>query len=264
MAFTDSALALPPEVITTSLGHISHVLMLASHYLAVRLPAEITLPHREYPYATIFSLPSSYKPRGVSFRRSAPQFLSADPGSKRLPRARPLYIHKPLPQLLKDDPSTYSFFLEGVTLLAYNIAWLSFSQGTLISETNSFEDICQMGRNLYNLLIEPQKSLTSKRDNEPSWSGRFSHGTMYYNLSGAEGSELIRAFRLPSPRGIADKLKRELVGDAPAPDWELLEDEAWKVEDNVVSEDWKSTASKSTSASQNELSKGSSGWTKVR
>lgn len=63
--------------------------------------------------------------------------------------------------------------------------------------------------------------------------GRFSHGTVYYSLAGAAGTDLTRTFKLPSPMKLRDSLKQKLLGDAPAADWEVLEDEAWKVDDDA-------------------------------
>lgn len=56
-----------PANISTALSHIVHLLVLSTHYLAIRLPAEITLPHRDYPMPTIFPLDSSYKYSDVPF-----------------------------------------------------------------------------------------------------------------------------------------------------------------------------------------------------
>lgn len=58
--------------------------------------------------------------------------------------------------LAKEDPSTYSLFIEGVVLLAYNIAWACCTQGVPIGDKTSYEDVCNMGRNLYSLLIGNQ------------------------------------------------------------------------------------------------------------
>ncbi|KAL3958746.1 hypothetical protein ACCO45_006908 [Purpureocillium lilacinum] len=223
--------SLAPEVISTSLAHVAHIVMLVSHYLAVRLPAEITLPHRDYPRPTIFNLPGSYQHGPVAFpsssSSSAPMSSSAqirDPESHHVPRPRPLYVDKPLPQLSKEDPAMYSFFLEGVTLLAYDIAWLCSCQGVSIGDKGSFEDMCHMGRNLYNFVlasqlqgyVQPAKPANNGSHGEDNnsvesrsnWIGRYSHGTTYYYLGGVEGTDFIRTFKLPSPMKLADKLKK--------------------------------------------------------
>lgn len=161
-------------------------------------------------------------------------------------RPRPLFLDKDLTQLAKEDAAAYAFFLEGVTLLAYNVAWLCCTQGISVGEKGSFEDVCQMGKNLHNLLIarqsmpsplpttpaadeasDTQKQLQQAGE-KTSAMGRYSHGSLYYSLTAAEGTELIRTFKLPSPIKLVDKLRRKLMGDAP--DWEVVDDDAWKMD----------------------------------
>ncbi|KJZ77324.1 hypothetical protein HIM_03048 [Hirsutella minnesotensis 3608] len=280
--------SLSPEVISTSLAHVSHIVMLISHYLAIRLPAEITLPHRDYPQPTIFNLAGSYQHGPVAFPGQpnlAPSLQFQDPESHHVPRPRPLFVNKPLSQLSKEDPTVYSFFLEGVTLLAYDIAWLCSTQGVSIGDRSSFEDLCHMGRNLYSLLLAAQtqgfpnlavKTVSAKehaQDDAPeyqaNWIGRYSHGTMYYFLAGVEGTEFARSFKLPGPMKLADKLKRKLLGDIPAADWEVLDDDAWKLDE--FPEDVSGVKNKSggTDRVKERVEKGSpktgsSGWTKVK
>ncbi len=148
--------------ITTSLAHIAHLLVLSAHYLSLRLPAEITLPHRDYPLPTIMSLSSSYTYTDIPFPGSTPVQSSSNSSSAsrlvepvKLPRPRPLFITKSLPLLAKEDPTAYAFFLEGATLLAFNIAWVCKTQGVSLGKSHptSFEEICALGRNLFNVLI---------------------------------------------------------------------------------------------------------------
>lgn len=254
-------LELSPELITASLGHISHLLALASHYLAIRLPAEVTSPHKDYPCSTIMPLSSSHRYPNLPFPGTSgtttPVASTSNPGTQKTPRPRPLSVSKPLSQLLKDDPGSYSYFLEGVTLLAYDIAWLCNSQGITIGDKSPFDEVCQIGRNLYTLLVQTpaQQPSTPTVDNpNTTWLGRYSHGTMFYSLAGADGCEVIKTFKIPSPVKLADKLKRKLLGDAAGPDWELLEDEAWKIED-IPTEDLADSAKKASDTK---------GWTKVR
>ncbi|RMJ12946.1 hypothetical protein CDV36_007408 [Fusarium kuroshium] len=252
----NTLIASSPEMISTSLGHICHILMLASHYLAIRLPAAITLPHRDYPRPTIFNLASSYRKGDPVFPSQAgaatPNSTAGDADSQHVSRPRPLFIDKPLSQLIKEDPATYSYFIEGVTLLAYNIAWACSTQGVPVGEKGSFEDICNMGRNLYNLLINQQSTGT---DGKPTHLGQFSHGTAYNFLSAAEGTELAKNFKLPNPIKLADKLKKKLLSEAPTPDWEVLDDDAWKVEETPVDK---------PSEDKSSPRRGSSGWMKVK
>lgn len=233
--------------------------MLASHYLAIRLPAEITLPHRDYPKPTIFSLASSYRHDDIQFPGTVvlPPSEPREHNTKHIPRPRPLYIDKPLLTLAKEDPSTYSLFIEGVVLLAYNIAWACCTQGVPIGDKTSYEDICNMGRNLYNLLIGNQltnnpaarfvqqpsspdetdvpKSPESTKDqlggNHKPMMGRYSHGTVHTFLGSADGNEFTRGFKLPNPVKLADRLKKKMLSDADGLDWEMLNDDAWTVDE---------------------------------
>lgn len=242
---------LSPEVISTSLAHIAHIVMLASHYLAIRLPAEISLPHRDYPRPTIFSLTSSYRHGEVPYPGSAlPQTgtsTKSEGDSQHVPRPRPLYIDKPLPTLAKEDPSSYSLFLEGVTLLAYNVSWACSTQGVSIGDKNSYDDVCNLGQNLWRLMIGDQlyrksveptfpNSLTgavvdSAKDESAQTTkpqiGRWSHGTAHSFLGGAEGTEFIRSLKLLAPIKLADRLKKRLSSEAPMLEWEKIDgDEA--------------------------------------
>jgi len=238
-----------PELVSTSLAHIAHILVLASHYLAIRLPAEITLPHRDYPRPTVFSLVSSYRHGDIAFPGSAdgPQLPSSvgDGHTGHVPRPRPLFIDKPLSSLAKEDPPAYSLFLEGVALLAYDIAWACCSQGVSFGDKDSYEDISNMGQNLWRLLIGDQvhrrsveptfpvslnPSSSSPRDEEnpdiakpKTMIGRWSHGTTHSFLGGAEGAELTRNFKILSPLKLVDRLKKRLSSEAPMLEWEKIE-----------------------------------------
>lgn len=260
---------LSPEVISTSLAHIAHILMLASHYLAIRLPAEVTLPHRDYPRPTIFSVQSSYRHGDVFFLGSAVPQTAADTRSDRrnghIPRPRPLFVDKPLPLLLKEDPSSHSLFLEGVTLLAYDIAWACSTQGVSIGE-NSYDEVCNIGQNLWRLLIGDQLHRRAVEPTFPSPAespaeddaqrtksqiGRWSHGTTHSFLGGAEGTAYIRNFKLPAPIKLADRLKKKLSSEAPMLEWEKIDGDEARAGDDEAGEAINRPA-------------GLSGWTKVK
>jgi hypothetical protein len=238
--------------------------MLSTHYLAIRLPAEITLPHRDYPLPTIFPLLSSYKHTNVPFPGSTPGNSSNNsPTASRhvaelpnQPRPRPLFISKPLPILANEDPAGYGLFLEAVTLLAYDIAWLCKTQGIPVGENNTFEEICNIGKNFFNLLIgsQPRPSPSSRgpstqstptkgpaRDGESeaedkksgSVMGRFSHGTAHSFLGNADGTDFIRSWKLLSPMKLADRLKAKLMSEVANAEWEVLDQDAWAVDDEM-------------------------------
>jgi hypothetical protein len=261
---------LSAEVISTSLAHIAHILMLASHYLAIRLPAEVTLPHRDYPRPTIFSVQSSYRHGDITFPGSALSQTATDSrgdgDNGHIPRPRPLFIDKPLPTMLKEDPSSYSLFIEGVTLLAYDIAWACSTQGVSIADKNSNDDVWNIGQNLWRLLIGDQlhrkaveptfpSPVDSSRDDDAqrtkSQVGRWSHGTTYSYLGGAEGTEYIRNFKLPSPIKLADRLKKKLSSEAPMLEWEKIDGEEARAGDEEGEEGSSRTV-------------GLNGWTKLK
>ncbi len=247
-------------MLSASLAHITHLLWLASHYLAIRLPAEITLPHNDYPRPTIFSLSSSYHHGDVPFPGTT--LLPPDELDRQfhhVPHPRPLFVDKSLPTLAKEDPSAYNAFMEAVCLLSYNIVWLCRTQGVPVGGSGSggdnnsinLEDFFSLGRNMYNLLMTsnlqqrgspPQRIAdASGRAGDINGSsndstvaaavaaaprmGLYSHGTAHTFLGSAAGNELMRTFRMPNPVKLADKLRARLMYENPARDWELVENE---------------------------------------
>ncbi|KAI9855673.1 MAG: hypothetical protein M1824_005906 [Vezdaea acicularis] len=244
--------------ITASLTHVTHILGLFCHYLGLRLPAEVTHPHREYPLPTIFPPSSSYLYRDVPFPGSTPSHASnASPITPKgeiqsLPRPRPLYLDRDLPTLAKEDPTGYSLFMEGVTYLAWDVAWVCRTQGLNVGG-NGWEDICSMGRNLWRLLNpktieerlvhdEPSAGPATVKENTsarpatkpPVEFGHLSHGTAHSFLGSADGTDYMRGWKLYSVMKIVDALKKKLETDMLGAGWEMLEEEEWgdeKVED---------------------------------
>ena len=256
--------------------------MLSTHYLAIRLPAEITLPHGDYPLPTVFPLLSSYKHENVPFpaattlaaqqqqhqQTDAPLPIQEEQqqSQPKQPRPRPLFVSKPLPMLAAEDPAGHALFLEGATLLAYDVAWLCRSQGVAVGENGSggsFEDVCNIGRNMFNLLVAsqrrdpgssnhssrapstrttPTKGATGEREGEgeerdkdrkPSTTlmGRYSHGSAHSYLGNSAGAEFTRGFKIISPTKLADRLKARLASEVANAEWELLDPDAWAVEE---------------------------------
>ena len=157
---------------TVSASHVAHLVHLCSHYLSLRLPAEITLPHKDYPLPTIFSPSSSYTTtRPIPFPGTTPSQSpeasrhkdhnptttttpTNDNDTRPLPRPRILHLSTPLPSLAKDEPLAYASFVEAITFLAWDTAWLCRTQGLPVGQS-SWDDICAIGRNLYQLLLAP-------------------------------------------------------------------------------------------------------------
>lgn len=210
--------------------------MLVSHYLSLRLPAEVVLPHREHPTAAIYAPSGSY--------------ISTDNRS-RLPRPRPLFIGKSLRKVAVEDPTTYNLFLEGATLLAWNISWLCRTQGINLG-SDSWEDVCDIGKNLWQLLVaspaqastltrafagrDVQTKLKAAKDSPRTtiqrtksfpMLGHYSHGTVHSFLGASEGMQFMRTWKLPTFTKVVDKLKSTLLGEIATAEWELLDKTEW-------------------------------------
>ncbi|KAL4784287.1 UV radiation resistance protein and autophagy-related subunit 14-domain-containing protein [Aspergillus varians] len=247
-----------PDHISTSFSYIAHILVLVSNYLSLRLPAEITLPHKNYPTPTIYTPSASYLPREPHSVPTPDHLSSSSPTTSRTtdthnprPRPRPVCVDKALPKLAKEDPGTYALFIEGVTLLAWDVSWLCRSQGLNLG-SDSWEDVCDIGKNLWQLLVAPpgQSSTlvralagrdiqaktkapkdsprtTIQRTKSFPMLGHYSHGTAHSFLGASEGTEFIRNWRLPIPTKVVDRLKSTLLGEMASAEWELLEEKEW-------------------------------------
>ncbi|KAL3455557.1 UV radiation resistance protein and autophagy-related subunit 14-domain-containing protein [Aspergillus heterothallicus] len=245
-----------PEQISTSFSYIAHMVVLVSHYLSLRLPAEITLPHSNYPTPNIYNPSASYHPRAAASKASNHLSSSLSPTTSRTsdvhtspPRPRPLCIEKSLPQLAKEDLRTYNLFIEGVSLLAWNVSWLCRSQGLNLG-SDSWEDVCDIGKNLWQLLVAPpgnpstlvrtlagratpptgttdSPKTTIHRTKSFPMLGHYSHGTAHSFLSASEGSDFTRSWKISPPTKVTDRLKSTLLGEMTSAEWELLEEKEW-------------------------------------
>ena len=244
-----------PDEFSAAIANVAHLLVLTSHYLSLRLPAEINVPHRGHPRPTIFTTSGSYSQNSGLLTMNKPTTsASSSPSSggdhKVLPRPRPLFIEKRLPQLAQEDPTAYALFIEGISLLAWNLAWLSRSQGRL-SGTETWEEVCCMGRNLWHLFGFADSAMVKGRNRPgrglaspplavgsnggpqvprfPSSTrlGEYSHGSAHSFLSGSEGLDILRGWKLARYASIADPLKRTLLGEMSNAEWELLEENEW-------------------------------------
>ncbi|KAF3403460.1 hypothetical protein F1880_009453 [Penicillium rolfsii] len=245
-----------PAQISTSLSNIAHLLVLVSHYLSLRLPAEITLPHRNHPTPTIYSFSASYNSRDSSdgidtTHPSTPSPTASKTEPRTQPRPRPLFIDKPLPRLAKEDPGTYALFLEGASLLAWDVAWLCRTQGINLA-SDSWEDVCNIGKGMWQLLVAPpaqtstlmrafagretQAKMKTAKDSPQTtiqrtksfpMLGHYSHGTVHSFIAASEGVEFMRTWKLPTPTKLVDKLKANLLGEMASAEWEVLEEKEW-------------------------------------
>jgi hypothetical protein len=236
----------PHELISVSLTNVCRLLGICCHYLSIRLPAEIILPHNNFPHAAILPLDSSYKSSNPHFQRT---FTNSPATSQQLQRSefsrpRLLQLDRPFPQLQKEDPKAAAFFREGVVLLAYNITWLCRTQGVDIGRT--FEDISDIGRNLYELIprLDDKKrpnlhrnlnSATDKTnysatspDAQPKL-GLHSHGSLLHSLSGSEGTALFGPSSTwdVSIHKLTDQLKSYLRREAARAEWDFIDTTEW-------------------------------------
>lgn len=229
----------PHEQVSEALGNVARLMSLCAHYLSVRLPAEIILPHEDFPRSVILPDKSSYNGKTVPFPGPAHSRTSSPVASRIMEqnqaRPRPLWLDRSLTQLSKDDNKTYGLYLEGATLLAWDLAWLCKTQG--IETINTFEDACVLGKNLYQLLLRDRKrptldrkesTATGKGDQrEPIRLGVFSHASAQNNLAGHDGLTFMKDFKLGLPARLSDKLKTFLLNDMSGAEWDLLEGREW-------------------------------------
>lgn len=171
-----------------------------------------------------------------------------------LPRPRPLHIEKKLAILAKEEPIAYASFVEGITLLAWDVAWMCKSQGLDVGKS-FWEDVCAMGRNLWQLLLGPPPATrkqvlpfvdaldarlppASEYDGlkPPTMLGHFSHGTAHSFLSATKGLEYMSGWRLQSPLKVIDRVKAMLQSERDGAEWQLLEENEWEEAEALIAE----------------------------
>ncbi|KAL7269291.1 hypothetical protein RUND412_008048 [Rhizina undulata] len=176
--------------ITTSLALLSHLLVLVSHYLGLKLPNEIILSTRDSPTTSI---------RGTFNNRHVV--------------TRSLHLDSPLSALSREHTTSHAKFIEAISMLAINIAWLCFSQGL---EINEIEDACHPGWNLWRLLVSREGSAVTS----PGF-GRASHATVNGNLAAAPGQALMGRFKL-GYKVLVEKIRYTLQGETIVADWDMV------------------------------------------
>jgi hypothetical protein len=273
-----------PATLTASLTQVAFLVSRISTYLALRLPAEICLPDNNQP------LPIIYQPYGSYAYRESNR-SSTIKSSFSNPHPRLLSLKTPLVKLAKDDQDTFRYFIEGVTLLAWNIAWICKVQG--MEGLQDWTDVCNMGQNLWNLLLadnrhlgtitatkraaETKSSSSSERvhkdlGNVPLNFGQYSHGTAHFFFGSNESSLPVRKWQLHTPTKIFDEVKRHIMSEMQGAEWEVVPETVWRYEDEdnyeqpvMVRARRPSATPVSGSGSERKVSKaGTSGWTKVR
>lgn len=279
-----------PQEVSACLGNVARLLSLSCSYLQVRLPSELILPHRDRPSPVIMSLASSH--RTVSFLsppNSSSQSLKTSPKSSRdleqagFGRPRSLVLDRKLPRLSKEVPSTYNQFAEAVALLAWNVIWLSRMQGLPIASA-SWEEACDIGRNLWKVLVEAPSALARRRDNGSKQQGILpDRGPTQVSISSlpltipsapqpAPQEVSVGQWKLARPSKLINELKLMLLADMSGHDWELLDGEGLEEDGNVSVKDAEEGVfvggDSRRDSGVGELGerriKGSNGWTKIR
>jgi hypothetical protein len=178
--------------INVALEHLAHLLVLVAHYLGLKLPNEIQLPEQGRPFPVIRGL--------LSNRHLA---------------SRPLRIDCALSTLAQENPSAHSKFIEGVSMLALDIAWICYSQSLLVNEV---EEACNIGYNMWKLLVAKDGTAATN-----SAFGKTSHSTVNGNLTYAKFEPLMAGFKLRLNM-IADRVRFMLQGETIVADWDLVSD----------------------------------------
>ncbi|GAB7341527.1 hypothetical protein MBLNU457_7744t1 [Dothideomycetes sp. NU457] len=277
-----------PEYVSATFTNISRLLMTCCHYLSIRPPSEIVCQQAGMAYPAMLSLQSSYQTVDGTSTSMAQSTIGGMASSRILtgrsarPKLRPLHLEKPLPLLAKEDPATYNLFIEGATLLAWNVAWLCKTQG--MTGIDSWEDVCSIGKNLWQLFginsDTKDKIVTNKEPPAPRF-GEYSHATSYKSLSNPTMADHMRASSLPPLASISDRLKSHLLTEMSGAEWELLDEREWNDDQDdeqavLVGSDRRAMESKmgvsfmtavgDPDESNREEGKGksSSGWTKLK
>ena len=288
--------------LTAVLADYSNLLVLVAFYLGVQLPAEITLPHRNYPLGTIDTPSTSYLPTRKLFPGSGSLSSGSSSTTPRQDkRPRPLFIGSDdeteiVSQFAKKDPTAFSFFVEGVALLAWNVAWLSQSQG-ITTGSESWSDACKIGRNLYRLIFSYQRPMLQRKssnrnaqqqdinDHRQSTDGAQSR-PVHKSHSSAHNflANNRNASSLPKYTVISDSLRKTLITEGKDAEWEVLgenefHDGAERFDEAVVvktritaAKDFDDARSIMTTRTHGEdlpqanglRSRGTSGWTKLK
>lgn len=103
------------------------------------------------------------------------------------------------------------------------------------------EDFCPLGRNLWQLLVNQKDTPSQPQpDTAPgdhranaraahplgaaTLLGQYSHGTAHSFLGAADGSELMRVWKMPGPKYLSGKVKATLSAQLQEAAWEMLEE----------------------------------------
>ena len=251
---------------------MAHLLHLTSYYLALRLPAELLLPSASSAYPIIHTPISSYKapalPAGI--RAAAAAASTSASYQQGHSRDRVLHLDRPLHALASDDPRAYGLFVDAVTLLAWDVAWLARTQGLDVGSRN-WEELCSIGRTLWLLFVAPppsspkpsprlpiarlavpsaEESSSVTKTPAPATKlaglelenpgtvaapkrGQLTHNSASAFLAAAGnggGADWMRGWRFASHVRVIDRIKSALASERMGAEWEVLERDEWEAE----------------------------------
>lgn len=247
--------------LTAVLGSVVHLVLLVAFYLGVRLPAEINMPAPDHALPTIHAPSASYTGRKTDVSIPHASSTSTSPSASKHEigaslKPRPLFIgsddrEERVFNFQKRESHAFNLFVEGIALLAWNVAWLCRTQGYTMG-TNSWDEICNVGKNLHQLLIaHPQAPnltrILSERtvQKRPSQSRKPSNAVedarkeltgklaQYSDISAATSVtrslqvEAMRVWEFSNWQAVALPLRRTLLTEIASADWELLKDQEW-------------------------------------
>jgi hypothetical protein len=177
---------------------------------------------------------------------------SVPPEGAKLAGSRPLFIdnggsNEMVGQFAKKHPAEFNHFIEAISMLAYDIAWFSRSQG-FVQGTEKWEDICDIGRILYDMFYSSARTSTAPRamsqrqtkdrpsgaassstaqpDNLPVGRlGSGSHTSAHTPLNSATSPNETRNWQISEYNVIFDPLKDHLINEMNNAEWELLDEQ---------------------------------------
>lgn len=167
-----------------------------------------------------------------------------------LSKPRPLFIgqhRETLAEAAKQDPTAYNYFLEALSLLAWDVMWLKHSQG-MANGTESWDAACDIGRNLWQLVFQspdppriarnssereieyPAKHESAESSGKTPSRGSFvgtlggqSHDSAHTFLGYAMEKGQLKPMKLSKHTMIFDPLRKALEIEFKNAEWDLLD-----------------------------------------
>jgi len=187
-----------PMNVMLGISHATHLLTLLTDYLSLKLPYEIIPPSRGISYFSI---------RRNEFSKPLPLYLPPEAFSSTTARA---WASKKIKDIVDLEP-----FTEAIALLAWDVAWVLWSQLLWPPVVTDNESVaaCRLGRNLWHLVTS-------------SKIGGVSHGSTIEYLPIIEESGVLPPFTLNAKdvqSVILGALEEDKNGDGDGGGWDMVE-----------------------------------------